>query len=675
MKYSPTGEFFLNSDILGFPAMDWGWLNENTAIGYRYDLIPNGLYTFYFPDGSIKFLGDYNSANRLRFFSSNNEWLVDLTTGPIDNRGAKWDASMFAARGLGNRGERLFICKPDYQKIYIDDGSFYNASNYLDDSFTMKNGRLMWHSTNGPRDIDGNIVGPPGSMQTFSGDWCCGYVVNQGLCLWKWGSTIGYVLSSDGKDYYPDLFIEEDGWIKIGSTETQGDTGAREYIFNAISKELIINSEIKNLEEIDLLKSPEPVFILPDIIDTSYPCYVGSSWVPKGEEAPGNCQFLTEMAGEPVQSWNEMKDAKRDIFASEDTIALDQRLIQNRPNPLPEDWPPFLLGQLGTIEGGGSDYDYKNSILFKTYLDLCRSNNTRAIPGDDGNSGPYPKSILDLLSNWDIPTAELYPVHGETTEETLIRLDIKVNLLYAQWKYDFGIIIPFYTQQGNWLKETILAIHSRINQWSISSNDRLKVFWLFPRKRLGIGGPNEDTDMLEMNNRVCKALSIKGKPILRLVGNSTPIEQNPKSEPEPEPTQEELAMQLPAQCFALLHNGNIATAIPGASPILDLNHTPQEFGSYQKIEVKKSETDPSKVLVRFLDADRLFRVDRVLAEQGKFDLAVGLWDPKDPTADSSWQEGIPVGPYILYGTDSPDGNRHGIGYVLTCVDESGKLFR
>lgn len=133
-------------------------------------------------------------------------------------------------------------------------------------------------------------------------------------------------------------------------------------------------------------------------------------------------------------------------------------------------------------------------------------------------------------------------------------------------------------------------------------------------------------------------------------------------------------MKLPARCYALLHNGNIATVDPGNGR-LDLNHEPEEYAAYQEIEVIASKENPKKVLVRFVAANKLFRVDRVLAREGKYDQAIGTFGVDEPTADSGWQEGDAVGPFIHFGGDSADGKRHGVVYTLTCVDKDGQLFR
>ncbi len=136
-------------------------------------------------------------------------------------------------------------------------------------------------------------------------------------------------------------------------------------------------------------------------------------------------------------------------------------------------------------------------------------------------------------------------------------------------------------------------------------------------------------------------------------------------------------IKLPARCYVLLHNGNIGTVTPGQTNV-ELNHQPEEFGGYQEVEITASNDstkDAPKVLVRFTGADRLFRVDRVLARDGKYDACVGTKNPLDADADSGWQQGVPSGSYIHFTGDSLDGQRHGVVYTLVCVDAKGQLFR
>lgn len=135
-------------------------------------------------------------------------------------------------------------------------------------------------------------------------------------------------------------------------------------------------------------------------------------------------------------------------------------------------------------------------------------------------------------------------------------------------------------------------------------------------------------------------------------------------------------MKLPALAYALLHNSNIATLAPGQTAV-ELAHTPQEYGGYQQVEVRKSKEwtpENPRVLVRFTDANRLFRVNKVLAQQRKYDACVETYDPAAPDADSSWQQGLAAGPFVHFTGDSEDGSRHGVVYTLTIVDQAGMLF-
>jgi hypothetical protein len=151
----------------------------------------------------------------------------------------------------------------------------------------------------------------------------------------------------------------------------------------------------------------------------------------------------------------------------------------------------------------------------------------------------------------------------------------------------------------------------------------------------------------------------------------------PTPAPIPVPPQELPDMNLPARCYVLLHNSNIAACAPGQAAV-DLNHSPQEYGAWQEVEIVKSKewaADNPRVIVRFVSANRILRVDKVAAGLRKYDQCVQTWSPDASDADSSWQQGIAAGPFIHYTSDSTDGSRHGVVYTVTCVDGSGKLFR
>ena len=128
---------------------------------------------------------------------------------------------------------------------------------------------------------------------------------------------------------------------------------------------------------------------------------------------------------------------------------------------------------------------------------------------------------------------------------------------------------------------------------------------------------------------------------------------------------------LPAKCYVWLHNSNIGCVVPGTTNI-ELNYPAQEYGSWQQVEITKSKNE-GKVLVRFVAANRLVRVDAVLAQQQHYDQCLQTYDPAAPDADSGWQNAVPAGPYLhFFGPD--EDHRTGTVYTLTCVDKDGKLF-
>lgn len=259
---------------------------------------------------------------------------------------------------------------------------------------------------------------------------------------------------------------------------------------------------------------------LPEIEPFTHPCYVGFSWVPADHYAPGNCQVLTTMAGEPAQDWRQMADPTRPVFAGGADIALAR--------------PPQLLGQIGTVEGAGPGYDYANSAAFRQFLGECEINGTRPTFADDGEPLAFPQAVLDRLPTWGLPCAECYPVHGEGPGQTVSRLDAKVFDLLARWPHDMAVVVPVYTQQGFWQKDSVYAIATRVTAWSDAAGGRLKLVWVFPRERGGAGGPLEDPDMMALGELYVAADGAAGIPVLRPIGEPTP-EPAPPEPPTPIP--------------------------------------------------------------------------------------------------------------------------------------------
>lgn len=283
-------------------------------------------------------------------------------------------------------------------------------------------------------------------------------------------------------------------------------------------------------QRIDLAEDPPqpfpPLDPLPDIAVPDYPVYVGFSWVPSGHVAPGNCQFLTPMADEPTQDDRLMADPTRPVFASGDTIA--------RHRPLQ------LLGQLGSIEGAGPTYNYRDSAAYWSYLQECAYLGTRPTFVDDDGPDLYPQGILDRLPPGGLPVSECYPRRGETPAETIARLDAKILDLIARGK-PFGVVVPNYTQQDAWLKASSIAICARVPYWINLAKGLLVVVWIFPRERGGVGGPLEDPDMFELGNRLAAALMVRGVPELPALEPALhdpvdPIDPMPIVGPLPTPT-------------------------------------------------------------------------------------------------------------------------------------------
>lgn len=247
MKFSPDGTYWFNTDTIGITAIDWNWLNATTAIGYRYDEVdPDGMWTCVFPAKTMAVVPGHRGEPRLRFMAEGkDEWLGDYSTGPKDSAGTTWNGESYSANGIGDQGERIFVGKPAFATIIISRNGVeqtISAPQYMNDKVTMRGGHLMWHSTTGARDLNGAAIGPPGAMQTFciapgGQRWCVGYVADHGLCVWKWGTSNGYVLDATGNDFYPDIVATTATLLKIGSSQTQGDTGLQLYTINLSSNQ------------------------------------------------------------------------------------------------------------------------------------------------------------------------------------------------------------------------------------------------------------------------------------------------------------------------------------------------------------------------------------------------------------------------------------------------------
>ncbi len=321
MRFSVDGKP-LNTDTLGTNAMDWGWLDKDTAIGYRYDVTPNGLYTFSTVTGKFTFLGDYQSAIRVRFYAASGAWLVDLTTGPLDSNGTRWDGETNSACGMGDQGERIFVRKPDFSALVIE-GSVINAPGFHNSSpVTLKQGFLMYDGGGGPTDRDGNVVGPHGAMQTFTiapdgQKWCVGYVGGWGLGLWKWGSMRGYCLSTD-LDFYPDVVALSSSRLRVGSSGTQGDTILKIYDVDLAMRQFMFRERWQPLVEVD--------FSQPPVDQTPFTAWEGPFFASSNRygsaTTPGNCEVL-------LQGTYDLLEVKRPVLAGvgEAASVPDSQLI------------------------------------------------------------------------------------------------------------------------------------------------------------------------------------------------------------------------------------------------------------------------------------------------------------------------------------------------------------
>jgi hypothetical protein len=346
---------------------------------------------------------------------------------------------------------------------------------------------------------------------------------------------------------------------------------------------------------------------LPTLRALRYPCYAGFSWVPSDKSAPGNCQFLTPMAGEgDGQDWRQMADPSRPVFAGGEDIAISQ--------------PPTLLGRIGGIEGAGPHFDYAASPIFRGYLKDCEETGIRPTWYDDGwnISADYPTSILTLMPSWGIPIAECYPAPGEGPEEAMGRLNDKVATLREHWEGAYGVILPCYTQQDHWRKETVLAIATRLYDWSDESRGRLMVAWAFPFERSGPGGPIEDPDMRALGERIVASAVAKGAPELPAKDDAdTPAPEDPPDDPpsdEPEPAPDPAPLppdssdpfpsahevtDMDPEIVGVLGPGGMFGRVDPSEPDR-IYFDRSSVGAHERVEVTKPD---DKFTLRFVDAN------------------------------------------------------------------------
>ncbi len=475
MRFSPDGKYALNSDTLGVNAMDAWWLNTETVITYRYD--PPwavAAYTCQFQTLTWKVLdwmdkdnpNNPQAAHRLWVRAmGTNEWAVEFADdatfpGTFDSAHGFWPHGGYGLIAMGDQGERVFIGKPDFARILISHNGVEQtvpAPNWGSGTTTLRQGHLMWDSTSGPRDINGTLVGPPGAMQTFhigpdGQKWCTGYVGGWGLSVWKWGTTRGYNLSRDDHDFYPDIFVSSPTHLRVGSSETQGDTRLRLYEVDLATMVYTSPTGIHPLVELDLS--------IPPADTTPFTAWEGPFFASSNRygsaTTPGNCEVL-------LQGTYDLLEVKRPVLAGvgEAASVPDSQLIGI-----------FWQADPATYAQALAYAKHRKRPLY-VYSD----------------TNVYPDEVLQKYCTWSgaIPLVQAYPADKKSGEplkaspaEDVARISAQFQKLKDRGFKRLGIVRTMYTQSGNYPLDHILAMQDGLTSAVLTYGVGLDVWfsWL-----------------------------------------------------------------------------------------------------------------------------------------------------------------------------------------------------
>jgi hypothetical protein len=263
MKFSPTGIYALNADGQAFPSFGWDWLTTSVGAGYGdFDTPSVGLWTTQFPARTLVRLGDFEVLSQSGFWANGaGKWLSQhqpsgAAAFTLDSSGLRFtDSGPNGRSAVGFVGDvQVFIRKPDFAQLILRNATSGAETTYDVPGFAgfvdIINSNPWWYSA-------GNhlrAIGLPDPYMPTSGGatfkasdgrvWFGGYVAPWGLCalpIVTGGQCLGYVLSGDGKDFYPDIFVRGDGHILVGSSETQGDTVLRVYDIDPVAGTVSLN--------------------------------------------------------------------------------------------------------------------------------------------------------------------------------------------------------------------------------------------------------------------------------------------------------------------------------------------------------------------------------------------------------------------------------------------------
>jgi hypothetical protein len=288
MKFSPDGRFALNSDGQVFSTAGWDWLALDIAAGYgNYDTPDVGLYQSHFPDKTMTRLGDYGVLSQAGFFANGaGLWLSQHQPGgaptyTLDSNGVTFISTDASGRGAaGFVGDtQVFVRTPDFAALILrstasGDEAVLDLPGYS--GFVTILDGVVWYYTSGQLRAYAHptpYLPTGGGRVSNAADgrvWYGGYISGWGQCacpLVYGPPCLGYVLSGDAHDFYPDIYASRpDGVILVGSSYGQDDSGLRVYELDVPNGRWRLNGGAwLGLVLVDLFNQPVEPPIVPPI--------------------------------------------------------------------------------------------------------------------------------------------------------------------------------------------------------------------------------------------------------------------------------------------------------------------------------------------------------------------------------------------------------------------------
>jgi len=422
VKFSPQG--ILRSEAQPYSSLGWDWLTDRVAIGYGAFDTPNvGLFTFDYSTQQLTRLGNFDALQQRGIYADGHgHWLANLATGPLTEDGQRWaDADRLAA-GMSPEGKRIFIQKPGFNGFIVRplDGPEmpYGAPAIRPGTITMKGGVLLYQSGISLRAFGAaDPFAPPCADVTFAVDaagarWLAGYVAGWGLCAWPWGSgpgCFGRCLSTDGRDYYPDL-DRSTGVLRVASAEYADNSGLRLYEFSAdLTMARRNGGEWFTTPLVDLFQPPAAVPTVPALNHRI-------SIVP-------------------------FKDPQGDTHADAEVVVNRAAQQRERPCWVAEDSVDCAKGQILGIYTEAS-----TRAALARAIGVAQSLHVRVAFCHDGTD--LDRELVAHLRPCDQVWLECYRTKAETLAQSIARWSSNLAQLRTVWSSAIGLIPQEYNQGG-----------------------------------------------------------------------------------------------------------------------------------------------------------------------------------------------------------------------------------